>query len=159
MKGGAEPPFMFDRPPQRRFRRSRKREARRQSRRAGALSPPSCLIAPPQRTLSAEPKARGPAAKPPGGGAEPPFLFDFPAAAEETRRQQRQRIGDRPEAASAEFGLNFTEVKKMLPFSTRNSTNCCRKENNLEIRLQSWERVDIMGLTRWGHPAGLIPCG
>ena len=53
----------------------------------------------------------------------------------------------KPEAASAEFGLNFTEVKKMLPFSTRNSTNCCRKENNLEIRLQSWERVDIMGLT------------
>ena len=87
------------------------------------------------------------------------ILFDRPAAAEETRRQQRQRIGDRPEAASAEFGLNFTEVKKMLPFSTRNSTNCCRKENNLEIRLQSRERVDIMGLTRWGHPAGLIPCG
>ena len=127
MKGGAEPPFMFDRP-------------------AAAA-------------LSAEPKAEGPAALPPGGGAEPPFLFDFPAAAEETQRQQRQRIGDRPEAASAEFGLNFTEVKKMLPFSTRNSTNCCRKENNLEIRLQSRERVDIMGLTHWGHPAGLIPCG
>ena len=46
MKGGAEPPFMFDRP-------------------AAAA-------------LSAEPKARGPAAKPPGGGAEPPFMFDRP---------------------------------------------------------------------------------